>query len=125
MTSSEYRPIPGYPGYSINAKGVIFCEERTLMSINGWRTYPTRVICHQRRSTGLQVTLRDDSSKLRTVSVALVLLETWGDEPKPASDEPLYCGKKDGDVHSLELSNLTWMSRGKIKQLANANGRNK
>lgn len=117
------RPIPGFPGYTICSKGIIHKQAYTKPAKTGSRHYPARRICHQVRDSGICVTLRDATGKSRFVSVAPLLLEAWGTEPKPQSDAPLYCGKKDSNVHSLELSNLTWLSRGKIKQTANQNGR--
>lgn len=120
------RPVPGFPGYTICPKGVIRRMERTIETRQGERRrYGERTVCHQKHKNGIAVTLYDENGKGYWVSVAPVLLAVWGTEPKPDSDLPLYCAHKDSDVHSLELSNLTWLSRGKIKQTANQNGRRK
>lgn len=117
------RPIPGFPGYTIDRKGVILRLARTENRRGISYRYAQRRVCHQRLMTGLSVTLYGPTGKAHQIMVARVLLEVWGDAPKPDSDEPLYCGRKDSDVHSLELSNLAWMTRGQIKQTANQNGK--
>jgi len=125
MTSIEWRPIPDFPGYSININGQIKRAARAIETSQGPRIIAERKICHQRHKCGIAVSLCAADGIFKWRGVGPILLDVWGNEPKPESDFPLYCAARDGDKHNIELSNLHWLSRGKIKQLANANGRRK
>jgi len=125
MMISEFRPIPGYPGYSINIDGVIKRAARMIETSQGPRIIAERRICHQWNKCGIAVNLCAPDGIFKYRGVGPILLEVWGAEPKPDSDFPLYCAAKDSDKHNIKLSNLHWLSRGKIKQLSIANGRKK
>lgn len=125
MTLSEWRSIPGYPGYSINIEGVIKRAARVIGTKKGPHIIAERKICHQRHKCGIAVNLCAPDGIFKWRGVGPILLQVWGDEPKPESDPPLYCASRNGDKYNIELSNLHWLSRGEIKKLANANGKRK
>jgi hypothetical protein len=104
----EWKPIPGYAGYSASACGQILSEEREKIRSNGRRhRTPARVLKRSLDSKGyLQVGLYADSIK-DTQLVHRLVYRTWVGELEGRELDHINSDKTDNRLENLQAVTRT------------------
>jgi hypothetical protein len=103
-STTEYRPIPNYPGYFAGSDGSIWTTKRcsTKLTKNNYQKWAR--IKHKIDKTGyLRLSLSKENKRV-TVSVHKLVLESFVG-PCP---EGYQCRHLDGDPTNCKLDNLVW-----------------
>ena len=95
INNVEYKEIPGYPEYYVNAKGDVYSSKSARLlkpgtSYKGYKTYPVNI-------TGVKHTLQAH----RAVALAWI--------PNPEGKPEVH--HKDEDKTNNSVENLAWVSR--------------
>ena len=99
------KPIPNWPKYLISKTGEVFSLHSGTATLI--KNIPLK-------KTGyLIINLRDSTKEVKkvTVSVASLVLETWG-PPKPSARHKVEF--IDGNKHNLDVKNLKWSTQSEI-----------
>lgn len=118
---NEFKQIPEYPDYWINALGSIKRASRTFLTKQGIRTRPEKKIALTSNYGSIQAFLYDAEGKPHCVSVSKILLELFGEKRIVHGTVKLYAGHKDSDKQNIAIDNLRWMTKGEIRRLATVN----
>jgi hypothetical protein len=117
----EFKQIPEYPDYSINAQGLIKRASRTFNTKQGVRYRPEKKIASYCSKGSVQAMLYDTEGRFHCVSVSKILLQLFGEKRQVHGTIKLYAGHEDSDKQNIAIDNLKWMTKGEIRHLATMN----